>query len=162
PSTHRMTKLSETNTTGITANTYQLDIMLLALVDTNSGGLSEVDLISGTDFGRGVLGTGLTMRNGQYREYAITGIGREKQARGQPQLEVLIVGRGIQPHRCEVFVGASASSLRSLGTRDFSPYTTVTVSETLDWTDIGSDGQLVVRVATLGDAATFDRVSLSY
>src|SRR5690606_5685173 len=63
---------------------------------------------------------------------------------------------------CEVFVGASASSLRSLGTRDFSPYTTVTVSETLDWSDIGSDGQLVVRVATLGDAATFDRVSLSY
>lgn len=162
PSTHRMTLLSESNTAGIPPESYHYDEKLLVLYDSYSGGYSEADLISDTDFVKGEGWTGLSIPNGQFREYMLSGITGGYPAGGQPQLELLIVGRGIQPHRSEVFVGASASSLRSLGTRDFNPYTTVTVSETLDWSDIGSDGTLVVRVATLGDAATFDRVSLSY
>lgn len=162
PSTHRMTILSESNTSNIPPEPYHYDEALLVLFDTYSGGYSEADLISDTDFVQGEGWTGLSIPNGQFREYTLAGITNEYQAAGQPQLELLIVGRGIQPHRCEVFAGASASSLRSLGTRDFSPYTSITYSVTLDWSDIGSDGKLVVRVATLGDAATYDRVSLSY
>src|SRR5690606_25408094 len=63
PSTHRMTILSESNTTGIAPDTYHLDERLLVLFDTYSGGLSEADLISDTDFVRGEGWTGLSIPN---------------------------------------------------------------------------------------------------
>lgn len=162
PSTHRMTLISEANTTGIPPESFHYDEKLLLLADTYSAGFSEADLVTDTDFINGEGFTGLSIPNGQFREYTLSGINSGYPTGGLPQLELLIVGRGIQPHRCEIFVGSSAGSLRSLGTRDFSPYTTITVAQPLEWTDIGGDGKLVVRVATLGDAATFDRVSLTY
>src|SRR5690606_27018019 len=62
----------------------------------------------------------------------------------------------------QVFIGGDASSLRSLGTWDFNGYDVFKVEADIDWSDIGSNGTLVIRVATLGDAENFDRVSLSY
>jgi hypothetical protein len=162
PSSHRMDSVIEENTGGIPKEAYHLDEKLLILSDTYSGGHSEIDLLTDTDFVEGEGWTGAPISHGQFKEYTLNDITGGYPPGGEPQLELMVAGRGSQPHRFEVYVGGSTASLRSLGTHDFSGYGTVTVNETLAWSDLGSDGKMIVRVATLGDAATYDRVSLSY
>lgn len=162
PSTRRMALFDEPNTDGLPAEPYHLDEKLLLLFDTYTGGESVADLITDTDFIRGEGFTGLSIPNGQFREYSLANIADGYTAGPPPRLELLIAGRGLQPHRFEVFVGGGASSLRSLGVWDFNGYDMFKVEEDIAWSDIGSDGTLLVRVATLGDAATYDRVSLTY
>ena len=162
PSPRRMALVQAPNTDGLPAEPYHLDEKLLILFDTYSGGESVADLVTDTDFIRGEGFTGLSIPNGQFREYPLTGITDGYTSGPAPRLELLVAGRGLQPHRFEVFIGGNSGSMRSLGTWDFNGYTVFKVETDIAWSDIGNDGTLMVRVATLGDAATFDRVSLSY
>lgn len=162
PSTRRMALFQEPNTDGLPAEPYHFDESLLILFDTYAGGESVADLVTDTDFIRAEGFSGITIPNGQSRDYQLTNITGGYTAGPAPHLELLITGRGLQPHRFEVFVGGGTSSMRSLGTWDFNGYDVFKVQQDIAWSDIGSDGTLTVRVATLGDAETYDRVSLTY
>jgi hypothetical protein len=157
-----MAVVQEANTDGLPAESYHFDEKMLVLMESYSAGESLVDLITDTKFIRGEGFTGIAVNHGQFREYSLTGISDTHTSGPAPRLEVLVAGRGQQPHRFEVLVGGNTSSMRSLGTWDFNGYDVFKVEIDINWSDIGTDGTLVIRVATLGDAETFDRVSLSY
>lgn len=161
-SSHRMDSVTQVNSTNIPKEPYHYDEKLLILSDIYSGGYTENELNTITEFVEGEGWSGLSILNGQYKDYVITGIGNGYPSGGPPQLELLLVGRGPQPHQAQIFVGSSASSLRPLATPSFPGFTTTTLSQPIEWTDIGSDGKMTIRVSTLGDAATYDPLSLSY
>jgi hypothetical protein len=162
PSSRRMAIIQEPNTDGLPPEAYHFDEKLLVLTDSYSAGESLVDLVTDTKFIRAEGFTGLPINHGQFREYVLSDIVNTYTSGPAPRLELLVAGRGQQPHRFQVFIGGDASSLRSLGTWDFNGYDVFKVEADIDWSDIGSNGTLVIRVATLGDAENFDRVSLSY
>jgi Peptidase family C25 len=161
-SSHRMDSVTEFNTTNIPKETYHYDEKLLILSDIYSGGYTENEVLTSTDFLEGEGWTGLSIPNGQYKEYEVSGITNGYQPAGAPQIELQVLGWGPQAHQFEVAVGGDASSLRHVVTQTFSGFATPVVSQPLDWNDIGSNGKIVVRISTLGDAAGYDPVSLSY
>lgn len=161
PSARRMALVQEPNSGGLPVEVYHFDEKLLIVPDTYSAGESVADLVTDTEFIRGEGFSGPTIPNGQSRNYQLTNITDGYIPGPAPRLELLVAGRGQQPHRFEISIGGTGA-LRSLGTWDFNGYDVFKVETDIAWSDIGADGTLIVRVATLGDAETYDRVSLSY
>ena len=75
--------------------------------------------------------------NGNFGDYTIGNVTNEVQAAGNPELEVLLVGRGPMAHSGEVLVGQSN---RLLGTVEFNEYESFKFIEPIEWTDIAADG----------------------
>ncbi|NJM26247.1 MAG: hypothetical protein HC859_12900, partial [Bacteroidia bacterium] len=83
-------------------------------------------------------------------------------AAGTPGIELLVIGRDGTPHQYEVHAGPSAGSLRLLTTQSFFGYNKQQLQLPLQWSDIGADGSLVVRLRPLGVSGQIDQLSLSY
>ncbi|EON75368.1 hypothetical protein ADIS_4072 [Lunatimonas lonarensis] len=79
-----------------------------------------------------------------------------------PSLEISLLGRSETPHRTAIQVGPSLSALRGLGTYDYQNFEVNVLSEPLQATDFSSDGNLVVRVASMGVDGAIDNISINY
>ena len=80
----------------------------------------------------------------------------------EPQIDVLLAGRDYTTHRVECFVGTSSTSQRSSDTVRFSVYDNARVRPRLTWSDVGTDGRLLVSTVSRGTGSGPDRYSVSY
>lgn len=115
--------------------------------------------LSTYDLGQGW--TGATIVRGNSRIFNYNNLGAI-QAAPAPKLEVSIVGRSDTNHRTSVQVGPSSSALRELGPFDFRGFETQMVLQNLTVADFSSTGNLVIRVASLGQQDAIDNVSVNY
>ncbi len=95
----------------------------------------------------------------KFWDYTIGNVTNAVQAAGNPELEVLLVGRGPMGHSAEVLVGQSN---RLLGTVEFNGYESFKFIQPIEWTDIAADGTLKVRIKVNGVWRHADRFSASY
>ena len=112
-----------------------------------------------TPFDIGEGWTGYRILQNQALDYNITSINNGYPAGGKPMLEVLVQGWGPMDHGGEVFLG---TGLRPAGTFTFSGFASFKVQLEAEWSDIGADGSLLVRVRCNGLGGAPDRFSVSY
>src|SRR5690606_2008160 len=79
---------------------------------------------------------------------------------GNPELNIILTGRNANMHNAEILVGSSTSALRPLTTVQFVAHENKTVTSPINWSDISSSGDLIVRVAVTNTAVT-DYISIS-
>jgi hypothetical protein len=154
----RMTTFYEDNTGGLIAETFHIDERTLVLTSQYATGLDYGE-IQKTSFGMGEGWTGNWIFNGNFTDYTIGNVTNAVQAAGNPEIEVLIVGRGPMPHLGEVLVGQSNRLLRTV---EFNGYESFKFIEPIEWTDIAPDGSLNVRIKVNGVGGAADRFSASY
>lgn len=123
----------------------------------NSGDVTKYTYF---DYGEGW--TGRQIQEGEAIDYLLNGILLGVAASGSPKLKVLFTGRDDVAHEAEILVGKDASSLRSLGTVQFDQYESYLFESVIDWMDISTAGNLLVRVRVLGVNGGNDRLSISY
>ncbi len=158
----RMEPFSEVNVGGLPAETSHTDEKLVMLASQYSTGrtfLNNYVQYSFFDVGEGWTGTQIV--NGGFADYTIDNIVNTVTTDGNPTIEIQVTGRADIAHQVQVSVGASAPS-RIIATQTFYGYNPVTITATLNWSDIGADGKLVVRVSALGVGGAADRLSASY
>ncbi|MEM9856060.1 MAG: C25 family cysteine peptidase [Bacteroidota bacterium] len=161
----RMSTFSSNNVGGLPAEAFHTEDILNLKTDVYSQGIGfgTDELIKFTHFDTGEGWTSPAIQENQQQEFTITGINEEVQSGGVPQLEVFLVGRDNVPHSAEIFVGPNLSSLRSLGTVQFSDFDTEVFTSSLQWSDIDLvNGTMELRVSALGIDGGNDFLSTSY
>lgn len=155
----RMVSFSEDNTSGLAAESYHIDEKLQILTAQYSTGNEYGAEIRYTFFDGSEGWTGSQVVQSQSIDYSVTGISNGYTSAGNPQLELLLVGRGPMNHVAEIYAGASP---RLIGTVTFSGYTAYTFTQELAWSDVAANGSLAVRLKVIGAAGGTDRLSASY
>lgn len=140
---------------GLSPDDYHVDEKLLVNTNFYSTGTDFDAEVQNTYFDQGEGWTGSQINLGQSADYTLTGIQNPATASGPPQLEVLLVGRGMMDHRAEVYANG-----RLLTTATFSAFNAYTITQNIDWNDIVSNA-LTVRVRVVG-ISTSDRMCVSY
>ncbi|WP_114752632.1 putative type IX secretion system sortase PorU2 [Pleomorphovibrio marinus] len=79
-----------------------------------------------------------------------------------PTIEIGLLGRSDSPHRTSVQVGANTNSLREIGQYDYIGFENYTITLELTPSDFASDGDLAVRIGSLGRDGGLDNISVSY
>lgn len=162
----RIPSFSEVNVTSIPKETVHSAQELKVNVEEYSAGNTENNYLQASAFDQGEGWTGSTICSinsgctGQL-DYVVTmpdGISGS----GNPTLQLLIVGRDALNHQAEVYVGPNSSSLRQVITSNFVNFEAVTVSASLNWSDIAVDGKMTVRIKAVGVGGFRDRLSVSY
>lgn len=163
----RMGNFSEINVGGIPKELFHHNQQLELLHDEYATGntINSVLQFSQFDEGEGWTGSTICIGNsgctGQ-ADYTLSGLGGGVTSSGNPQLELLLVGRDALSHLSEVHIGPHSGSLRLLTTQSFVNYQTVKIVMPILWSDISATGQLTVRVKALGVGGLRDRLSVSY
>ncbi|WP_340153200.1 C25 family cysteine peptidase [uncultured Marivirga sp.] len=111
---------------------------------------------SAFDLGEGWTGTAFTTAT----NFTVSNIRQANTSASIPNLEVLIQGRNMRPHQTEVLVGPTESNLRSVGTVNFENYEYEVFTADLEWSDINSNGSMLVQLNPQAEGA--DRISASY
>jgi hypothetical protein len=162
----RVKRTWEVNVGGLLAETSHLSENLLVLASQyatgKAYGSAPNNFIQQTFFDVGEGWTGNLLRQNEHADYLIENINRNVQADGLPLLEVQVMGRAEVFNRVEIFVGPSASALRLWYTQDFSGYHPITVQQAISWTDISTEGRLVVRVRASSTSTGAARLSANY
>lgn len=162
----RMTSFFEANSSGISKDTYHNHENLQLYTNEYSGGYTIGGEIQNTAFDTGegwtgqIICTGYSGCTGQ-QDYTVDNLLRGVPGGGAPQLDLLLVGRDEFNHQAQVFVGANGGALRLLTTASFAGFDTFRSNLPLNWTDIGADGKMDVRIM-LTAAGTRDEISVSY
>jgi hypothetical protein len=81
---------------------------------------------------------------------------------GVPTLEISLMGRSATSHLTMVQVGPSTGNLRELGRYEIEDFDTFLALENLNFSDFSADGNLVVRVSSLGVDNAVDNVSVNF
>jgi len=155
----RATNFSEINVTNIPKESYHKEERLLINKNDYSGGNKTSDVIQFTHFDEGEGWTGTAIRQNQSIEYSLDLISQTVPSAGDPQLEILLVGRDQIAHTTEIYVGPNAGSLRLLDTYSFNGFTAEKLNYALNWSDIGADGRIFVRLSA--PSATTNRLQFS-
>lgn len=150
----RMEPFSEVNF-GLPAETFHTDERLMVLADQYSTGI-RYDVIQNTFFETGEGWTGAQISTGGFIDYTFTNLVNTSPASGNPVLEIQVVGREASNQQVEILVGPSTPS-RVFGFQTVTEFQTATLSGALNWSDIGADGKLVIRVRVISG-----RLSASY
>lgn len=163
----RMTTFSQVNIPPISQDTYHYNERLVVYSNEYSTGHTVSGVLQYTQFDEGEGWTGTTICIGNsgctgQQDFIISNFTGGEVSGGNPQLEMMLVGRDALNHLAEVYVGPSSGSLRLLTTESFINYQTNKINLPLNWTDISASGQLVVRVKALGVGGVRDRLSVSY
>ncbi|WP_276365676.1 C25 family cysteine peptidase [Chryseolinea sp. H1M3-3] len=154
----RISPFYEENTGNLSAETYHWDEKLL---------LWNNDYATGIDYGE-ILNTFFDVGEGwmshrifqtQFLDNTLSDIINTVPAAALPELEILLIGRGVMAHQVELFVG---SGLRLVATHNFSGFEPQKIVLPLQWSDIAGDGKLTVRVKVNGQGGQPDRVSIGY
>ncbi len=158
----RMSTFSEVNVSNIPKESYHNQEKLKVAIDQYSGGYTENDVLQYTQFDQGEGWTGVALRQGQSVDYELDGITNTVPGTDLPQAEVVLVGRDNISHSAEVYIGPNSSSLRLIGAQNFQGYEIIKLSANLNWTDIGANGKMTVRVAAAGSGTQRFQLSASY
>ncbi len=158
----RISNFSEINVTNIPKEVYHTEDRLLINKNEYATGNKLSDVIQFTQFDEGEGWTGTAIRQNQSIDYTLDQILQTVPASGDPQLEILLVGRDQIPHTAYIYVGPNAGSLRLLDSHSFSGFATAKLSFALAWSDIGADGRLTVRLSAPPEANNRFQFSASY
>jgi len=163
----RMASFSEVNVGGIPKDTYHFNERLAVYSNEYSVGNTISGVLQYTQFDEGEGWTGTTICTGNsgctgQLDLLINSLTGGVVPGGNPQLELLLVGRDALNHLAEIHVGPSTGTLRLLTTESFVNYQVKKISLPLNWSDISAGGQLAVRVKALGVGGVRDRLSVSY
>lgn len=158
----RMNSFSEENT-GLPAESFHTDEKLMVITDQYSPGIryGVESLIQTTGFETGEGWTGTLLASGGFSEYVFTDIVNTAPASGNPVMEVQVVGREAENYQVEILVGPTAAS-RSFAIQAASEFETATITGTLNWSDIGADGKLVVRVRSVSGRVSASYIKITY
>lgn len=137
---------------------FHTDQKLMVLTSQYCAGKEYNSYLINSFFDIGEGWTGDILWQGEFIDYVVEDITDTSPASGNPQLEVQVVGRADIAHRVEISVGPVVPS-RVVGTASFSGAEVVNLSAVLNWTDVGADGKLVVRVRAVNSV---ERLSASY
>jgi hypothetical protein len=159
----RMPRTWEVNVSGLPAEAFHLDEKLLVQTQEGSQGAAYFQYVRNTFFDVGEGWTGQVTSQNQSIDYTLNALVLGAPAGGTPQLDMLVAGRAdiASPHRVEIYAGPSSGSVRLITTRDIERFNVERIEEPLNWTDIGADGRLVVRMRVLA-TGTSARASVSY
>lgn len=158
----RMDSFFEVNVTSIPKDTYHTDEKLLVLTDTYSTGVTYADYLQSTLFDQAEGWSGAEIRQTQFLDYTLTNVLQGVTSQSKPILEMGLMGHGEMIHEAVVSVGPNSGSVHVVTTKDFYGYTSLTFSQIIDWTDIGADGKVAVRVMANGVGGQPDRFAVSY
>lgn len=157
----RMIKNDESNSPPIAAETFHTDQKLRVLASQYATGQIYFSYLQNSFFETGEGWTGDVIAQNSFIDYTFDNILFTSQASGNPHIEIQVVGRASLLQVAEISVGPSSPS-RVIATQNVSESETKTISVDLNWSDIGADGKLVVRVRALGVGAGAARISASY
>jgi hypothetical protein len=138
----------------LAAEPYYLEENLTVLANEYSAGqLYDVGSRNEGEYGHYDTGEGWTdafVPAFTSKDYSLTGISNAVTTGPKPTLEVVVTGRAnVFGLRVEIFAGPSADNLRSVGTLGFNYYATRTFTSGLEWADLGTAGNAVVRMRVL-------------
>jgi hypothetical protein len=138
------------------AESFHWDEKLLVQKSQYSTGI-DYGNVQQTVFDNGEGWTGVQILQNQSVVYTITGISGQVTSAGQPKLEVLLTGRGGMDHQAEIHVGS-----RLVATVSFSKFESYKHTQSVEWSDISSDGKLPVTIKVIGVNGMPDRLSAGY
>ncbi|MFN3839402.1 MAG: C25 family cysteine peptidase [Cyclobacteriaceae bacterium] len=162
----RMPVTWEVNVTGIPKETSHAHTNLLVLSNQYATGIGHGsapnNFIQNTFFDLGEGWTGTLLRQNEQADYVLSNLANPVQADGTPVLEVQVVSRADVLNRVEIYAGPTTAGLRLLTSHNFSGFTPVALTLPINWTDIGADGNMTVRVRALSQGAGAARLSASF
>ncbi len=105
--------------------------------------------------------TSSILSRGSSRSIAFTDLGRVV-GQGTPKMELSLLGRSETPHLSSVQVGPSVNALRELGQYSFSDFQSRIIEEDLRVSDFSPDGNVFIRITSLGENNAVDNISINY
>jgi len=160
----RMEDVQFLNLNGMPAETYQLSHRLLVNHEQYSQGNTEADYFAATAFdqGEGWTGAAVQSQANPTVDYTIDSLFNGVTSIN-PRLELLLVGRDATiSHNVEIYVGPNVASLRIIASQSFVGTDTRLVSADLNWSDIGGNGKMIVRLVALASSSNRYQASISY
>ena len=158
----RMVSYADTNYTGLIPEPYHWAEELRVFADTYPGypnGIPPKIEYSDYEAGEGYTGV-VQQRDVPYElPFVLDNTVRTGPA---PRVDLLLAGRDYTNHHVECLAGASPDARRGVGTTTFSVYDNARIRQELVWSDVGTDGRLVVSTVSRGDGPGPDRYSVSY
>lgn len=143
-----------------TVNTYQKEVVMDYAEQYSLGRIYFPDIrLSVYDQGQGWTGTNIS--RGNNRVINLNDLGAVE-TETSPTLELSLVGRSGTTHRTSVQIGTTLSSLREVGPYQFQGFEVFKIGLNLTTADFSSNGDLVVRVASLGVEDAVDNISINY
>ena len=142
---------------------YKKDILQLFTSSYSEGesyGSTNDIVLSQYDNGEGW--TGSYASRGQTLSHTLTGITNTIQSGDKPRIEILLAGGNNNAHSAQIFVGASSSGLRSIGSANFNKDDVFLFTSEIEWTDISTSGEMVVSINVNGVNGAADRIALSF
>lgn len=163
----RMNKFKEVNVSGLPAQSSHQHQVLTVLSSEYCLGNTQSTYIQYSHFdeGEGWTGSTICTQNAgciEQRDYLIENLNNGVTTAGTPQLEIQLHGRDVLSHAAEIYIGPNGGSLRLLTTHNFANFQTPIVTQPLNWTDIGGDGRMIVRVKGIGVGGVRERMSVGY
>jgi hypothetical protein len=161
----RMEVFDQVNT-GLSKEQVQTGEQLRVYSSEYSQGYIETTYVVQSYFDQGEGWTGATIctENAscvQQRDFIVDQLTNPITTQSPPTLEIQLTGRDAISHYAEIYVGPTAASLRLLTAQAFSDYETPINTQSLQWSDVGADGKMVVRVKGIG-VANRERLSVAY
>ena len=158
----RMAAYTDTLTAGLTPEAYHWADELRLFTDDYPGwphGLPEKTEFSQYESGEGY--TGVIQQKDKLYSHSFQ-LSNPVRNGPEPQLDVLLVGRGFTNHRVECVVGATPDKGRLLDTLEFLPFDNAHSQKILTWTDVSSNDQLTVSTVSRNEFTSTDAYSVSY
>ncbi len=163
----RMEMFDEVNSSNIAKETFHTSEQLRVYAQEYSPGEIRDTYVTQSffDSGEGWTGSTICTINGgciEQRDYAIDQLTNPIASQPPPQLEIQLTGRDFLQHQVEIYAGPSVAELELISTKNFNNYETPVYTEGLQWSHIGSDGRVIIRVKALGVGGIRDRLSVAY
>jgi hypothetical protein len=154
------------NNVGLPAETSHLQDHVQAFGDHytygKAHGTPPNNFIYNTFYDVGEGWSGFLLWQNEHLDHTLENLNDGVPADGPPVLEVQAVGRVDLANVVEIYVGPTAASLRFLVAQNLSGFIPETIVQPLNWTDIGADGKMVVRVMAKSASGGAARLSASY
>jgi hypothetical protein len=156
----RMQPFSEVNVGGLPAETFHTAEKLMLITDQYATGILY-GFSQNTTFETGEGWTGTQILAGNFRDYILTDIVNTSPTSGNPVLEIHVVGREASDNQVEISIGPSTPS-SVFGFQTVTEFETATLSGAFDWSDIGANGELVVRVRVISGKLSASYIKVRY
>jgi hypothetical protein len=157
-------RIETTNLTdpdGHAAETYHLNELTTVLFNAYSPGLRFGSGASFTladyDFAEGWTGTYRAKAANETMNFTLSNLTTGP----DPSLEIVLVGGNSLGHRVDIQVGPNTSTLRTIGTVEFSGWGFTKATFSFLPSDVGAGGALVVRALMVGYDGAAERVSVA-
>lgn len=159
----RMEFSSIKDATGLTATPYHTDSQLKLQVGTYATGLrygSTNEILSARyDYGEGWTGSNISKNASNTFNYTLSNV---ETTGPKPVLELVLTGVSSFEHVVDIRVGRNTNNLRTLATVTFDARYHKYYSGALEWSDVGTSGELMVQVTPKGLSGQTDVISVSY